>query len=453
MPPLQVPMTTAHVPHAVPPFARLPNEILHQIFSLLETSQVANLRLACKIFSTIGLQYLASTVHLVFKPSSFDHLREIFEHPDLSQHVHLFYEADSLEAVFSIKEWTKKIILPDRPNTDDSEPVPAPPPNASAREKLAYRRHMEKLRAAPRYIYSAGQLRSAYEEYEHYVWLQNYMRQDDYASETIRKAMAKLPKLKTIELSLFHRLLGSASLKLEQAFAKGLTVACGDKGHRPCGVEQLRSLLVGASDGDLEIETLRCGSVQWMLFMEHDVVFNKLKDAVRYLRTLELYLTTRCDHQDDEWLLDEEGHEDEVYVCAQYFEDSGRLRDFLTSAPHLEDLTVHFDTETAMRPAARLSDIVGAFHWHSLRLASFSKISTTEEELIDFYARHAKTLRKIRIESVHLDEGSWTSIFMRIRNTLSLEKATICGNLTAENQPGPLYLGPFPKNESGGEFT
>ena len=455
MPPLQAPLTTAYVPHTVPPFARLPNEILHQIFNLLETSQVANLRLACKAFSAIGLQYLASTIHLIFKPSSFEHLRQISEHPDLSQHVHtLFYEADSLEAVFSMKEWKRKIIAPDRSNAVHSEPMPAPPPNASTREQRAYRRHVEKLRAAPRYIYSAGQLRSAYEEYEHYVWLQNYIRQYDYNSDMIREAMAKLPKLKTIELSLVHRLLGGPSRKLEQAFAKGLTVACGDQGHGPCGVEQLQSLLVGASDAGLEIETLRCGSVQWMLFMERDVVFNKLKHAVRCLRTLELYITTRYDHQDHDWLPDEEVdvHDEEVYICAQYLEDSGRLRDFLTSAPQLENLTVLFDTGTTLHSAARLSDLVGDFSWHSLRLAAFSKISTTEEELMDFYERHAKTLREIRIESVHLDDGSWTDIFRRIHNTLSLEKATICGNLTAEDQPGPLHLGPLPKNTSCGDL-
>ena len=448
MPPLQIPLSAADARHAGPPIARLPNEILHQIFSLLEPPQVADLRLACKTLSTVGLHYLTSTIHLIFKPSSFEHLRLISEHPILSQHVHtLFYEADSLEDFDSMKEWKKNIIAPEWFNTLRSKPMPTPPPDASTREKRAYRRHIEKLRAAPRYIYSAGQLKNAYEEYRHYVWLQDYIRQYDYNSEVIREAMAKLPKLKRIELSLYDGLNDGCSRKLEKAFVKGLTVAYGDQGYGPCGVEQLRSLLVGASDAGLEIETLRCGSVQWMFFMERDVVFNKLKHAVRCLRTLEFYITTRYDDRDHEWLPHEE-----VHICAQYLEDSGRLRDFLTSAPQLENLTVQFDLETPMLPAARLSDLVGDFSWHSLRLAAFSKISTTEEELMDFYERHAKTLREIRIESVHLDHGSWADIFIRIRNTLSLEKATICGNLTAEDQPGPLYLGPLPGNTSSGDL-
>ena len=178
MPRFQAPLVTADARHASSPIARLPNELFHQIFSLLDTPQVANLRLACKAFSTIGLQYLASTVHLIFKPSSFEHLRLISEHPVLSQHVHtLFYEADSLEDVYSMKEWKENIVAPDWCNTVHSEPMPAPPPDASNREKRAYRRHMEKVRAAPRYIYSAGQLKNAYEEYRNFVWLQNYIRQ------------------------------------------------------------------------------------------------------------------------------------------------------------------------------------------------------------------------------------------------------------------------------------
>ena len=441
MPPFQAPPVTADARHTGPPIARLPNEILHQIFSLLHPPQVANLRLACKAFSTIGLQYLASTIHLIFKPSSFEHLRQISEHPVLSQYVHtLFYEADSLEDVYSMKEWKETIIVPDWCNTVHSKPMPSPPPDASNREKRAYRRHMEKVRAGPLYIYSAGQLKNAYEEYRHFVWLQNYIRQYDYNSEMIREAMAKLPKLKTIELSLFDGLHYGRSRKLEKAFAKGLTVAYGDPRHGSCGVAQLRSLLVGACDAGLEIETLRCGSVEWIVFMERDIVFNKLKHAVRCLRTLEFYITTR----NDDPRFETNPHE-EVDICAEYLEDSGRLRDFLTSAPQLESLTVQFDCDTPMHPA-RLSDLVGDFSWHSLRLAAFNKIDTTEEELMDFYERHAKTLREIRIESIHLDHGSWTSIFGRIRNTLSLEKATISGYLTAEDPPESIYLGLLPES-------
>ena len=448
MPPFQAPLETADARHPGPPIARLPNEILHQIFSVLRPPQVANLRLACKAFSTIGLQYLPSTIHLIFKPSSFEHLRQISEHPILSQHVQtLFYEADSLEDVYSMKEWKENIIAPDWFNTLHSKPMPSPPPDASKREERAYRRHMEKVRAAPRYTYSARQLKNAYEEYKHFVWVQNYIRQYDYNSEMIREAMAKLPKLKTIELSLLCCLRDGRSRKMEKAFAKGLSVAYGDQGHEPCGVAQLRSLLLGASDAGLEIETLRCGIVQWMFFTARDVVFDRIKHAVRCLRTLEFYITTRRDEDRD---FEEFDHE-EIHLCAEYLEDSGRLRDFITSAPELENLTVQFDCDSPMPPAC-LSDLVGDFSWHSLRLAAFNMISTTEEELMDFYERHAKTLREIRIESIHLDHGSWTSIFSRLRDTLSLEKATVCGYLTVEDPPESLYLGLPPECMLSGDL-
>ena len=443
MSPRQDPRARTDAHHAVPPIARLPNEILHQIFSLLRPLQVANIRLVCKAFSTIALQYLVPEIHLIFKPSSFDHLRLISEHPVLSQHVHtLFYEADSLEDIDSMKEWEEKIIVPGRYNTNDFKVMPSPPRDASQREKRAFRRRMKKLRQLPRYTYSARQLKNAYEEYRHFVWVQDYMRQYDYNSEVIRDAMAKLPKLKTIELSLLHCLRDDRSPKLENAFAKGLTMAYGEHGHGgPCGVGQLRSLLVGASDAGLEIETLRCGSVQWQFFAERDSVFDKLKHAVRCLRTLEFYITTRS----DEDRYSEELFSEEVALCAEYLEESGRLHDFITSASQLENLIVHLDCDSPMSPA-RLSDLVGHFTWHSLRLASLNIVSTTEEDLIDFYKRHAKTLREIRIDSINLDRGSWASTFERIRNTLSVEKAIISGHLTAEDPPESIWFGLPPED-------
>ena len=434
--------------HTIPPIARLPNEILHQIFSLLHPLQVANLRLACKAFSAIGLQYLVPEIHLIFKPSSFDHLRLISEHPVLSQHVHtLFYEADSLEDFDNMKEWKKNIFVPDWFNSVDRKLMPPPPPEASQREKRAYRRHIDKAREAPRYIYSARQLKLAYEEYRHFVWCQDYMRQYDYNSEVIREAMAKLPKLKTIELSLLCCLRNGRSRKMKNAFAKALAAPYGDQGHRePSGAAQLRSLLVGASDAGLEIETLRCGSVQWRFFADEGTVFNKMKHAVRCLRTLEFYITTRCDDDIDS----EELRDEEIILCAGYLEETGRLHDFVTSAPQLENLTVHFDCDNPM-PSANLSDLVGQFTWPSLRLASFNGISTTEEDLMDFYERHAKTLREIRIESIDLEYGSWATIFRRIRDTLSLEKVTICGDLNVEDPYESLYLGPPPECMIPGE--
>ena len=70
---------------------------------------------------------------------------------------------------------------------------------------------------------------------------------------------------------------------------------------------------------------------------------------------------------------------------------------------------------------------------------------------MDFYERHSKTLREIRIESIDLEYGSWATIFGRIRDTLSLEKATICGDLNVEDPYESLYLGPPPECMLPGE--
>ena len=141
---------------------------------------------------------------------------------------------------------------------------------------------------------------------------------------------------------------------------------------------------------------------------------------------------------------------EEMHMCATFLKDNGRLRDFITSAPLLEYLTIQFDCNSPTL-MARLSDLVGDFPWPSLQLAACKMISTTEEELMDFYERHTRTLREIRIESMHLDHGSWTSIFERIRDTLSLEKATVCGYLTIEDLSQSGYYGPPPECRSSGD--
>lgn len=90
------------------PLNSLPPEILHEICRLLEGKEVRNFRLSCKLFSMVGSDYLLDEVHLIHKPSSYQRLCKIAEHPLADQVTALFFEADRLcspEDVDSLEKW------------------------------------------------------------------------------------------------------------------------------------------------------------------------------------------------------------------------------------------------------------------------------------------------------------------------------------------------------------
>ena len=125
---------------------RLPLEINHMIFAYFKDNclNIALLRLVCKNFAAVGLHYLVPEVDLIFKSSSFEHLRQISEHPVISKHVEkIFYEADTLTSYDTMKEWKNNIIVPGwfQSLPDDF----AGPPSSSAGDRAhrAYTRDME----------------------------------------------------------------------------------------------------------------------------------------------------------------------------------------------------------------------------------------------------------------------------------------------------------------------
>ena len=214
--------------------------------------------------------------------------------------------------------------------------MPSPPPDASNREKRAYRRQIKTARAVPRYMYLGRQLEKAYEKYQHCVCDQNWTIQYDCKSEMIRDAMAKLSRLKTIELSL--------SCCLHNGRSRDWRMLLPEVCRWPMATRAARNPVVLHD----------CDHCSWVLAMlgrhfgavvcngrsSHcDVILKKLKHAVQCLRTLVFYITTRCGEDRDF----QGFHHEKIPLCAEYLEDSGRLRGFITSASRIENLTFQFD--------------------------------------------------------------------------------------------------------------
>ncbi|KAL9129392.1 MAG: hypothetical protein Q9175_007305 [Cornicularia normoerica] len=439
------------------PLDLLPNEIVHMVFEQLtrkfQQRDIARLRLVCKRFADIGNKYLLSEAHLFFKSSQFEQLRQISEHPIISKKVNtLFYEADALEDYGSLQDWKEHICVPGWMQELSPEGLHPPSPTASEREQRAYKRDLNKAMHGPKFTHSDTLLRRAYDKYTGYLADQENIRALDYNVEMLKDVMFKMPNLKTIEMSTECCLNNGRTTRMEQAFKDGLSSPYGDRQtEEGCGVGQLRSLLLAADAASLKLETLCVGNVDWRFFMEtekHNLeTLRKMQCAVRSLRTLKLYVSTSSEW-DDDFYLDAFSHI-MVPECARYLHQTSHLKDFITATPDLERLDINFDCDDPYPPST-LCDSVGTFKWHALRVAAFAYISADEDCLVYFLARHASTLRKIRLDTVLLTTGSWPSLLQRARKLLKLEKATLSGRLRSNDLEESYYFD-LPAGLNGGK--
>ena len=319
---------------------RLPLEITHVIIQHFRhcRESIASLRLVCKSFAAVGLYYFIPEVHLLFKSSSFQFLKEVSEHPVLSKQVEsVLFEADSVIHYSSFKEWKNNIISSDPSSLREREETQLPSRASSDRERRALCRAFRKAIEAPRTTYSKSRLKAAYEHYKEYVADQSRIRDQGYNQDLLTGVMRQLPNLKSLSLSM-HHCFTPGDWKKRLAFSNGLSVASGDAYQvAECGVPQLRCLLLSALHACVRIRNLACGSVNWAFFKQDDEIFGDLKLAIRDLSGLDMYVTTR--NEDNDW----EDENPQLEVCASYLRESCRIEEFVTSAPHLNRLSMNFE--------------------------------------------------------------------------------------------------------------
>ena len=438
---------------AIFPLSRLPNEILLMVFERLSRRSnqrdVPHLRLVCKRFADIGSYYLLSEAHLFFKSSQFERLRQISEHPIISKKIDtLFYEADILTNFGSMEDWRTCICIPSSFRTLPPEDH-LPSIRRSARERRAHARSVNKSKRGPQIKRLETLLQRAFDTYMGYLADQESMRLQNFNLEVLKDALMKMPNVKTIELST-ECALGRSTL-MGEAFKDGLAAPYGDlQSEEGCGVGQLRSLLVAAEAAGLKFETLAAGNVDWRFFKEsrkqNQKVLQKMQRSLRALKTLKLYITTRSDYDEGP---DYDHRHPIIPKCAKYLHKTSHLRDFITATPDLERLDINFDCDDPYPPTT-LCDSIGTFTWHSLRVVAFAYISADEDPLAHFFIRHASTLRKLRLETILLSEGSWPSLLRDARKTLKLEQACLCGRLSSR-LPVEDYFLDIPAGLNGGK--
>lgn len=399
---------------ATSPLARLPIEILHMVFAHLKPQDVAQIRLTRRLLADIGLHHLISEVHLIFKSSSFERMRQISLNPVVSSTVKsLFYEAEVIQRCHDFNDWQTCVensaVLADM--------AAAPPPE---RKSSTFLRRWQIFESSPQPARSMKELRRAYAHYSQCAANQQMIRRHDRSSDLIQDAMSRFPNLDTIQI-FRERQFFDCSRYLVREFEAGLFIPHGRlPSQDACGVSQLLSVLLGAISTGRRLRRVTCDQVHWTFFSLGVNVLAKTRRAVEHLTFLQLKIST-C-HEDD----DNNDHSmcASSRACTECLQH-GALRGFIAAAPHLRDLNIGLNPVYGHLPPISLADAVGTHHWLYLERVTFAYLSVREQDLLDFCNRHATNLTHLSIVGLTLTSGCWQRVFQQIRRALRLRTVEV----------------------------
>lgn len=389
------------------PIDQLPAELIHMICAYLRPTELANLRLVSRLAVPISLQYMVPEVHLILAKESFEQLKVLSEHPIISKYVtSFFFEANKLH-VAPRKSWKR------------------------CAQYSAHVNERGKLSSTPHHRYSRQELEHAFKKYCEFTNFQQDSTQVDRQEKEVAEAMKCFPNLKELTMAT-HWSLRSWTSKMQSTFEPALCIdyETDDPENdvsKPLGVQQMRSLLLGAYHAGLKVETLHCGLVSWRIFQQDTETLAQIRESLSNLKYLRLEFSTGGAGINGEFNL---GTHFETEQCSLWLK-RGRLKRFVTAAPNLEHLQISFQIIVFSCPC-RLKDIVGERHWPSLKTAQFQMIRTTEDELVSFCSRHASTLRSLHLTELWLREGDWYHAFNRMRKVLTLDAIVLAGRFTWE---------------------
>ena len=447
------------------------------IFGYLTPTEIASMRLISSNIAAIGLSYIAVTVTLTLQEDSFNRLLDIAHHPVVSKSVrNLCYEHGSFANLPRTK-WEKSII---RTKWEESIITPKATEaqsqgediwiRSSANERSSERGlrafHRECTAAKACNTYDKKRLDQAFSAYQKYCAEEDRARRSGFFLNKLISAIRHFSKLETIYIlsgscrrynAELAKILKGASYvpqinhvyNIPVTFSildavdrvvsdtqimnggatnvdngPGLIARSQDPGtasdHDLVGNEQVN---FGPGDGainrycpELNIRHLVLKDFDWRLLLSGVQVFSTMKRSLLHLTKLEFHLLAGT-HKES-WKVDDHLHQ------------------FVKLAPGLEELSVSLHRDFWPLRFVGLPDIVGSFHWTSLKTVHFSKSLIDAENLQEFCSRHSSTLSKFFLGDVFMAEHArvagrtaWHSMFTKIRETTNLEKARVYGCL------------------------
>ena len=414
------------------PIDKLPAELVHLICAYLKPTELANLRQVSRIAAPISLQYMVPEVHLILTKDSFEQLQALSTHPIASKYVtSFFFEADKLRA-FPRSTWERYVLGPHFiAQAEELRRRERPCHHTSERSLRIYHRESNKLLLdTPRHHFTEEELDDAFIKYREILYFQQNRREACVQANKIAEAMKQFSHLKRITLSNDDSIRQSTS-KLtktlnEPSFCNVYEADNPRDGlSGPIGLQQMRSLLLGAHHAGLTVEHLHCGAVSWRILQQDAKTFTRMMNSISNVKNLRLEFATSVDGV-AEWG-DYLRPKLEIEKCQSYLK-KGRLRDFVTAAPNLEHLQLGFQSNEPVWPT-HLNHIFGSHHWPNLQTVRLKNIATSEDALVDFCTLHASSLKTLQLHTIGLLEGDWFPAFSRMRKVLALDSMALTGRL------------------------
>ena len=402
-------------------------EILHAVFELLPPSDIANVRLTCKLLLNVaGVQYLLPEVHLIYTEESYQRLVDTALDQNFSRYVtSLFIEGDTLVPI-SKRDWETAIQPEGSQGPNDNHRVSSA--SSSYDRMLFLWRNTVNECVGGRHRISDDALAIAYEKHtENFMVQQNFFRRDHIRGLTY--VLRHFPRITTISLSFLNGI-GPRARALNEAFSSGIFPAIG---HNLIvntdNTASITDILNAALLAGLVLKDLHCGYVDllhWIYHMHERKQLNVIKPILENLRTLTLLFSIGS-------VWDEDGSlEYDSRISLEILNRKFYIYDFIRAARNLLELKLHFLWEDPC--PADLFHVVGSFTWSLLKEVDFACIETKEEVFIKFFQRHASTLRHLALDRIRVTQGSWSSALPKLRELLTLDSVRLSGHISS-NEP------------------
>ena len=455
------------------------------IFGYLTPTERASLRLMSSTIAAIGLKYIAISTTLTLQEDSFDRLLDIARHPVVSKFVRsLYYEHGSLSR-FSRAEWEENIRTPKLTAAQNgiywSE---FPGNNGSERGLRAFHRERNAIKAYN--TYGKKRLDQAFSTYQKHCAEEDRARRSGFFLDKLISALQHFPNLETIYMltgsfsrynaelvkilkgaSYYHQIIHVHNLAVTRSVLAAVDRVIRDNETLNDGATNVDNgpaliarsqdpgtandndlvrndqvkfgpgdgtsnpycpeiTIPGRSQSILRIKKFVSEYFDPSLLLEGVHVFSTMNRSLSHLTKLDFHLIDGYDVK---------------------LSKVNVLHQFVKLASGLKELSVSLNGDTFLS-AVGLPDVVGSFHWTSLKLVHFSMITIDAGNLQEFCSRHSSTLSNFSLGCVlmggHANTSvagrtAWDSMFTKIRETTKLEKACIYGFLQIHCYPYDMH--------------
>ncbi|KAL8890050.1 MAG: hypothetical protein Q9215_002782 [Flavoplaca cf. flavocitrina] len=382
----------------MPTLDRIAPELQHMIFAGVGRADIPNLRLTCKALAEVGSRYTFETLCLSFSTRSFYQLQQVSKLPVKDCVRTLEYDVWETKE-YNLEAFMECIHFDEYPPLRVHESRPAK--DASPRDWRMWRRCGMKLMRPPK---TKRQSRKEWRRQRTLFLDQQSLRKMNYGQASLNTAIARLVNLEHISFT------SSAGYNSYEPYQY-----C--EPDSPYGLPQIMSVFQAISTSETTLKSLELRSTNWRVFEIDGDQHQMMKRIVSSLQSFLLHIETNEERDEDE--------EASAEACAKLF-GQGRPFDLFQSMPHLQVFMISIEAWNENARRVNLKHVVGQFCWPRLCKVSLDGLETTSEELLQFFQRHAETLRVVTLLNIQIEQESWPDILEYMRTALKLEGFVFC---------------------------